>query len=59
MAFALEAIRRDRNLTQAQVAEAIGVNTPKYQAWESLSAADLTKLAAVLKVNVKDIRIPR
>lgn len=59
MALSLAAIRKDRGLTQAQVAEAIGVNTPKYQAWESLSAADLTKLAAVLKVNVKDIRIPR
>ena len=59
MAMSLVAIRKDRGLTQAQVAEAIGVNLPKYLAWENLSAADLTKLAAVLKVNVKDIRIPR
>ena len=59
MALSLAAIRKDRGLTQAQVAKAIGVSTPKYQAWEALSAADLTKLAAVLKVNVKDIRIPR
>lgn len=59
MPLALEAIRRDRGYTQAEFAKALGVNTLKYQSWESLTKEDLNKIATLLKVKPEDIRIPR
>lgn len=59
MALSMEAIRKDRGLNQKQVADKLGINLPKYIAWEGLSKEDLEKVAAVLKVNPKEIRIPK
>ena len=59
MALALEAIRKDRGLTQKEVADMLGINLPKYMAWEGISKSDLDKIASVLKVDAKDIRLPR
>lgn len=59
MAISLEAIRKDRSLTQKEVADMLGVNLPKYIAWEGLSKRDIDKIASVLQVKPNDIRIPR
>lgn len=59
IALSLEAIRRDRGMTQEQVAKALGVGVAKYLAWEMLTQDDLQKIASLYNVEVKDIRIPR
>lgn len=59
MAISLEAIRRDKGMTQEQVAKALGVGVAKYLAWEMLSQEDVEKIANLYNVDLKDIRIPR
>ena len=59
----LATIRHDKRMTQAQLAQAIGVTTVTVSNWESGRSAPslktLTTIAAALGVKVSDILPPR
>lgn len=48
-------LRARYKMTQKDVADAIGINSATYCAWETLSAKDIEKLAEVFKVSAADI----
>ena len=55
----LQSLRESANLTQREVASAMGISQPSYAAWErrgvALSADQVTKLAKILGVEVVDL----
>ena len=55
----LENIRRERNLKQMELAEAMGVSASKYRRWEDgrgePSLSELSKLASILRVSVAEL----
>ena len=62
MKFSLEAARRNRGLTQSQVANKIGVSKTTVVNWEKgntkISYAALTKLSNLYKVPLDNLKVP-
>lgn len=58
MKVSLKEVRARANLTQAQFAKMIGVNTTTYSMWESLKQSDIDNIAKILGMKPGDIEVP-
>ena len=59
MKYTLKELRARTNMSQAQLAVQLGVNPATYNAWETMRAEDVKKIAEFYNIKPQDIAIPR